>query len=211
MDSDEDQQIEQFQSLSSASVSDVMSGRSAMRSYMRPIIPGLKIAGRAVTVRTPPGDAGKPTEAVEIANKGDVIVIDARGFEESACWGGNDSNGSKRKGLSAVIVDGAIRDTAEILEMKFPTWAKAVTPRTGGGVGRGEINIPIECGGILVNPGDIIVADDDGVVVIPKASVRDVLQKTIEREALEKGIMKKVREGLTLKEALDSYHFKEGK
>jgi len=169
----------------------------------------LKVAGRAVTVRTEPGDASKPTEAVEVAKRGDLIVIDASGSVESACWGGNDSTASKQKGLSAVIVDGAIRDTAEIREMRFPAWAKAVTPKTGGPKRGGEINIPIECGGIRVNPGDIVMADDDGVVVVPQREAIEVLARSMEREALEKGITKKVLEGLTLSEALRAMHLTE--
>jgi 3-hexulose-6-phosphate synthase/6-phospho-3-hexuloisomerase len=201
---------EQFRTLSTASISDVTGQKCAMRSYMRPLIHGVKISGRAITVRTEPGDARIPTEAVGLAKKGDVIVIDAKGFEESACWGGNDSIGSKQKGLSAVIVDGAVRDTAEIREMAFPTWAKAITPRTGGGKGGGEMNIPITCGGITVNPGDIVVADEDGVVVVPKEQARDILAKSIEREKMEQGIKQKVLEGLTLAEALRALHLTEG-
>jgi regulator of RNase E activity RraA len=197
---------ERFRALSTASISDVTNQKYAMWSYIRPLIPGVKVCGRAVTVRTPPGDARKPTEAVELATKGDVIVIDAKGFEESACWGGNDSCGSKEKQLSAVVIDGAVRDTAEIRELGFPTWTKAVTPRTGGSVGGGEINVPIECGGVVVHPGDIIMADDDGVVVVPKNEAQGVLRESIKREALEKNIAKKVREGLTLAQALDAAH-----
>jgi regulator of RNase E activity RraA len=210
MSSEEDPHLDGFRRLSTASISDVTGQRYAMRSHIRPLIPGVKIAGRAVTVRTEPGDASKPTEAVGLARKGDIIVIDAGGSEESACWGGNDSIGSKTKGLSGVIVDGAVRDTAEIREMGFPTWARAVTPRTGGGKGGGEVNVPIECGGVGISPGDIVVADDDGVVVVPRGEADEVLQRSIAREALEKGIMKKVLDGLTLADALASFHFEEG-
>src|SRR5271170_3552486 len=203
MASEEPMQLEdQFGALSTASISDVAGQRCAMRSYMRPLVPGVKISGRAVTVRTEPGDARKPTEAVELAKKGEVIVIEAAGFEESACWGGNDSIGSKQKGLSAVIVDGAVRDTAEIIEMAFPTWAKAVTPNTGGGKGGGAVNVTITCGGVSVNPGDLIVADDDGVVVIPRDMAQGILAKTIERENMERGIKEKVLGGMTLQEAV---------
>lgn len=197
---------EQFASLSSASISDVLGPEAAMRSYLRPVIPGVKVCGRAVTVRAQPGDASKPTEAVELARKGDVIVVDAAGYEETACWGGNDSNGSLHKGLSAVIVDGAIRDTAEIRQHGFPTWARAVTPRTGGGVSGGEVNVAIKCGGVVVRPGDIVMADDDGIVVIPREREKEILAKAIDREALEKGIAKRVNEGATLAEALRAIH-----
>jgi 3-hexulose-6-phosphate synthase/6-phospho-3-hexuloisomerase len=211
MASEEPMQLEdQFGVLSSASISDVLGRKHAMHSYMRPLIHGVKISGRAVTVRTEPGDARKPTEAVELAKKGEVIVIDAAGFEESACWGGNDSIGSKQKGLSAVIIDGAVRDTAEIMEMAFPTWVKSVTPNTGGGKGGGAINIQITCGGVSVNPGDIVVADDDGVVVIPKDMAQEILAKTIERENMERGIKEKVLGGMTLQEALVAIHLIEG-
>jgi 3-hexulose-6-phosphate synthase / 6-phospho-3-hexuloisomerase len=211
MASEEPMQLEdQFGVLSSASISDVLGRKYAMHSYMRPLIHGVKISGRAVTVRTEPGDARKPTEAVELAKKGEVIVIDAAGFEESACWGGNDSIGSKQKGLSAVIIDGAVRDTAEIMEMAFPTWVKSVTPNTGGGKGGGAINIPITCGGVSVNPGDIVVADDDGVVVIPKDMAQEILAKTIDRENMERGIKERVLGGMTLQEALVAIHLIEG-
>jgi 3-hexulose-6-phosphate synthase/6-phospho-3-hexuloisomerase len=206
---DQEDLLEGFRSVSTASISDVTGQKYAFSHNIRPLIPGIKVAGRAVTVRTEPGDPGKPTEAVGIATKGDIIVIDARGSEESACWGGNDSIGSKVKGLSAVIVDGAIRDTAEIMDMHFPTWCRAVTPRVGGEKRGGEINVPITCGGVRVNPGDVIMADDDGIVVIPSEEAAEVLEKSIEREALEKGIKAKVLEGLTLAEAGYAMHLPE--
>lgn len=201
---------DQFASLSSASICDVLGGESAMHSSIRPLIPGLKVCGRAVTVRAQPGDASKPTEAVAVAKKGEVIVIDAAGYEESACWGGNDSNASLRKGLSAVIVDGAVRDTTEIRQHGFPTWAKAVTPRTGGGAGGGEVGVPVRCGGIVVRPGDIVMADDDGVVVVPREKESEVLARAVDREALEKGIAAKVNGGATLAQALKEIHEEHG-
>lgn len=173
-----------------------------MRSNIRPLSPGHRVCGRAVTVRAQPGDASKPTEAVGRAKKGEVIVIDAQGYEESACWGGNDSNASVHKGLSGVVIDGAVRDTTEIRHHGFPTWAKAVTPRSGAAVGGGEVEVPINCGGVVVRPGDIVMADDDGVVVVPREREKEILLKAIEREGFEKRIAAKVDKGSTLAQAL---------
>ena len=193
--------IEQFKELTTASVSDAMGKKNAMLSYMRPLWDGVTIAGRAITVRTGIGDPTKPTEAIELASSGDIIVIAAAGSEESACWGGCDSTGSSHRGLSGAVVDGAIRDVAEIRSLRFPVWARSTTPLTGEATGEGEINVPIRCGGVLVNPGDIVVADDDGVAVVPSGEAEAVLEEAIKREHLEQAVMQEIRNGLGILEA----------
>lgn len=197
--------IEEFRKIPTASISDAMGKKNAMLSYMRPLLDGAIISGCAVTVRTKPGDPKKPTEAIMYAHKGDIIVIDARGSEESACWGGVDSVASKQKGLAGAIVDGAVRDVANIRSIGFPVWSRVVTPRTGEAAGRGEINVQIQCAGVVVKPGDIIVADIDGIVVIPIEEAGIVLEESIKRERIEQSIMQELRNGVNVKEAIDRY------
>ncbi len=201
--SDDSDLLGEYRKLTTASVSDAMGNQNATLSYMRPLIDGVTIAGRAVTVRTGPGDPRKPTEAIEQARPGDVIVIEARSSEESACWGGGDSTGSFHRGLSGAVVDGAIRDVAAIRALGFPVWARSITPKTGEPTGVGEINVQIQCGGVIVNPGDIVIADDDGVAVVPAQEAESVLQRSIEREAAEQAVMQEIRNGLGILEALD--------
>ena len=202
--------IEQFRKVSTASISDAMGKKNAMLSCMRPILEGVTVAGRAVTVRTEPGDPKKPTEAVTIAGRGDIIVIEARSSQETACWGGVDSFASTQGGLAGAIVDGAVRDTAEIRAIGFPVWSRAVTPKTSEAVGRGEINVQIQCGGVVVNPGDIVVADDDGVVVVPGNEAAIVLEASIKRERIEQRIKQEIRSGANVLEAIDTVLSREG-
>ncbi|MEK6559350.1 MAG: bifunctional hexulose-6-phosphate synthase/ribonuclease regulator, partial [Planctomycetota bacterium] len=124
--------------------------------------------GNAVTVRTYPGDWAKPVEAIDIAKEGDVIVVDAGGIGP-ALWGELATHSALQKKISGVIINGAIRDIAEIKKLNFPVFTKMIMPTAGEPKGFGEINVPINISGIQINPGDWIIGDDDGLMVIPSA------------------------------------------
>ena len=134
---------------------------------IRALMPGQFACGPAVTVRTVPGDWAKPVEAIDLASPGDFLVIEAGGIPP-AVWGELATESAKVKGLAGLVVHGAVRDTGEVRELGFPVWSTLVCSHAGDPHGLGQINHPITIGGQRVAPGDWIVADDDGVMVLPK-------------------------------------------
>lgn len=145
---------------------------------------GMLIVGVALTVRTRPSDNLFVHKAMDIAQPGDVIVIDAKGNLDYPMIGGNMATYGMRKGLAGFIIDGAVRDLVEIEKMDFPIFARGVNLNGAYREGPGEINVPISCGGVVVNPGDIIFGDKDGVIVVPKEEAENVLEKV--KEVIEK-------------------------
>ena len=161
-----------LRSVSSSNISDAMHRKGAMRG-IHPLIPGKKIVGRAITVQTFAGDWAKPVEAIDLAGPGDVLVI-YNGSNNIAPWGGLATLSCKIKGVEGVVVDGAVRDLQEIRPMDYPLFSSDVVPNAGDPKGMGEINSEIVCGGQTVRPGDYIVGDDSGVVVIPKERAYEI-------------------------------------
>ena len=151
--------------LSTANISDG-SHRAEGITGLYPIYPDINLMGNGVTVRTYPGDWAKPVEAIDIAKEGDVIVIDAGGVGP-AVWGELATHSALQKKISGVVIYGAMRDLAEIRKLHFPVFTKMVMPTAGEPKGFGEINIPLNVSGIRINPGDWIIGDDDGLMVIP--------------------------------------------
>lgn len=151
--------------LSTANISDG-SHRAEGITGLYPIYSDIKLIGNAITVRTYPGDWAKPVEAIDIAKEGDVIVIDAGGVGP-AVWGELATHSALQKKISGVVINGAMRDLAEVRKLNFPIFTKIAMPTAGEPKGFGEINIPISISGIHINPGDWIVGDDDGLMVIP--------------------------------------------
>jgi len=158
---------EALMKLSTANISDG-GHRAESIIGLYPIYQNIKLIGNAVTVRTFPGDWAKPVEAIDIAKEGDVIVIDAGGVGP-AIWGELATHSALQKKISGVVIHGAMRDIAEIRRLNFPAFTKMVMPTAGEPKGFGEINIPILISGIRINPGDWIIGDDDGLMVIPLA------------------------------------------
>ncbi len=152
--------------ISAANLSDAMHRRGVLQG-MRPVAPGIKLVGRALTVRTAPGDYAKPVEAIDQARPGDVIVVDSGGVPP-AVWGEMASRSAMNRGIAGVVIDGAIRDSGDIRELKFPAFSRLVCPNAGEPRGLGEIGVSITVGGELVEPGDWILGDDDGVARIPR-------------------------------------------
>jgi len=164
---------------------------------LRPIVQGATCVGRALTVWTYPGDWAKPVEAIDHADEGTVIVIDAGG-RPPAVWGEKATMSCIQRKLAGVVINGAIRDTMNIREMRFPAFASHICPTAGEPLGRGTIDVPIEIGGRLIRTGDWIVGDDDGVVVIPREKAVEVAnrsQHVVEREERE---MAEIDSGSTL-------------
>ena len=166
--------IERFRDADPPGLADAMNRTGAMRGIAPMYHPMPRCVGPAVTVKAPTGDALMVRKAMELAQPGDVIVIDGRGSISRSLWGGNRSLFAVRRGVAGVIVDGAARDIEETRSVQLPLFARAACPMASDNGPFGEVNFPIACGGVVVNPGDIIVADEEGIVVVPRADADDV-------------------------------------
>jgi len=160
---------------------------------LRPVIAGSFACGPAVTVRTLPGDWSKPVQAIDAASPGDVIVVDAGG-KPPAIWGELATESAINKGLSGLVVEGAVRDITDIRRLGFAVWTRHVTAHAGEARGLGEINQPIEISGQPVCPGDWIVADDDGVMVLPRAKAVEMANRAADVLEAENRIRQEIRD-----------------
>ncbi len=182
-----------LESVRTANVSMADHNRASL-GRIRPVIQGKSICGPAVTVRTIPGDFSKPVQAIDVAGPGDIIIVDAGG-KPPAIWGELATESSLNKGLAGLVVDGAVRDIADIRKLDFPVWTKLVTAHAGEAKGHGEINQPIEISGQRINPGDWILADDDGVMVIPKEKAVEIANRAADVLEAENRIRAEIRDG----------------
>ena len=192
----EEEIITIFHEVSAPNISDAMHRKGAMRD-IHPINIGTKIVGRAITVQTFAGDWAKPVGAIDLAGPGNVLVI-YNGSNNIAPWGGLATLSCKNKCIEGVVVDGAVRDVDEIRAMNYPVFASGITPNAGEPKGMGEINAEITCGGQTVRPGDYIVGDDSGVVVIPKERAYEIARRAKEVEKMESRLYEEIRRGKTL-------------
>ncbi len=196
----EEELIDILKEVSTPNISDAMHRKGAMHGIL-PVIPGAKIVGTAVTVQTFAGDWAKSVEAIDLARSGDVIVI-YNGSETIAPWGGLATLSCKIKGIEGVVIDGAVRDLDEIRALNYPIFASSVVPNAGEPKGMGEINAEISCGGQTVWPGDLIVGDDSGVVVIPKERAYEIARRAKEVKKTESRLYEEIRRGRTLSQVV---------
>ncbi|MBN2097408.1 MAG: orotidine 5'-phosphate decarboxylase [Candidatus Omnitrophica bacterium] len=187
--------------LSTANLSDAMH-RSGDLKGLVPLYPGIKMAGPALTVRTYPGDWAKSVEAVDLAQAGEVLVIDAGGVGP-AVWGELTTHGAIQRKLCGIVIDGALRDSAEIRKLKFPAFSRLVTPTAGEPKGFGEIGVAVIVGGMRVESGDWIVGDDDGVVVIPQGQVAEIANRAMGVLEQENRIRAEIDSGSTLAKVIE--------
>jgi len=190
-----------LEKVSSANLSDALHRGGVIRG-IGPLVRGLRLLGPAVTVRTYPGDWAKPVEAIDGASEGDVIAIDAGGVGP-AVWGELATESAIQKKLGGVVIDGAIRDTAEIRKHSFPAYARLIEPGAGEPKGFGEINVPVRIGGVLVRPGDWLFGDDDGLVHIPRERLVEAANRGMDVLEQENRIREEIREGRTLSEVAE--------
>ena len=190
-------------------VSDVMERARTLRSDIRPVVGG-RFAGPALTVKLYPGDLVDCLDALKVAEPGDVVVVDAAGETETSIWGGLMAGLCLKRGVSGAVVDGAIRDIDEIRDLGFPILAKSVIPRSthspySGRLEPIEVNVAITCGGTIVRPGDIVVADEIGVVVVPQEEAVSVLAAAEEQAEREEATRRLIAEGKTVDELLAEF------
>jgi len=182
--------------VSTANLSHGSHHRPCLTGFIQ-ITPGAKLVGPALTVRTAPGDFAKPVEAIDVAEPGQVIVIDAGGVPP-AVWGELASESCLQRKVAGVVIDGAIRDTDDIRRLGFPAHARAICAHAGHPKGFGEIGGPIRLGGVEVFPGDWIVGDGDGVMVLPKDRVVEMANRAQDVLEAENRVRAEIREGRTL-------------
>lgn len=179
-------------------------GRMALMSpRMRPLCPRLRIAGRAVTAYNYPGDNLMMHKALQLAQPGDVLVLSNGGGTQGALWGELAGNYAQTKKLAGVIVDGSIRDTDALAKMGFPVWFTSISVCHPEKRSLGAVNVPIVCDGVLVNPGDIVVADADGVIVIPRRYLGIAVEIANTRKVKEDEVRRSLAGGATLFDLFD--------
>lgn len=189
---------------SAATVHEAMGRRGAMSSRIKPIYSGMKVCGPAVTVRCQVGDNLMLLKALYVAQPGDVLVVDAGNFNEQGQWGEIASLAAQVRGIAGLVTNGSVRDGLAIKAMGFPVFSMGLSIKGTVKETLGSVNHTICCGGVTVHPGDIVLGDDDGVVVVPREEAADVIKKAQAREDKEAKVMKLLREGKSL---LELYRF----
>lgn len=186
--------IELFRGIPTSNINDNLNRLFCMRSYMRPFNK-VPLLGTAVTVKAPMGDNLMIHKAIDIAQPGDILVIDGEGCTERASIGEMMYTLAASKGIAGIVIDGAIRDIDSLSYINMPVYAKAVTPQGPFKNGPGEINVPVSCGGQVVFPGDIIVGDADGIVVVRPEYAIELAEVSSKKHKSEEARLEKQREG----------------
>ncbi len=184
-----------YRDISPATAYEVMGKGGAMSSAIRPVYSGMRVCGPAVTVRAHIGDSLMILKSITVAEPGDVIVADVGDSYEAVCWGGSSSTAAKSRGIAGFVCNGMIRDGLQVKELAFPAFGRGLSVKGTVKESLGWINHPISVGGVTVNPGDLILGNDDGVVVIPGDVLDQLLPACCEFEEKTRRSEKRMSEG----------------
>ena len=178
-----------------ATVHEAQGRTGLMKPYMRPIYPTAKVAGTAVTVLSHPGDNIMIHAALDVVQRGDVLVVALVSDSTDGMFGDLIGVSCQTHGVLGLVIDAGVRDTTDLTAMKFPVWSRAIHSQGTVKATPGSVNIDVICAGALVRPGDIVVADNDGVVVVPRETAEETCRRSEERIAKEKTTRERLRNG----------------
>lgn len=191
---------------SAATICEALGNKGYLPSAIKPIAQSMKICGPAYTVQTMPRDNVLLHRAYAYAQAGDVLIANCSGFYEAGYWGDLMSLGAKTKGISGLVIDACVRDADDIEAMGFPVFSRGLCIRGTSNHGDGTLNEPIIIGEVLINPGDIVVGDRDGVVIVPQNKIEETIEKAMAREAKEERTRAELRKGRV---SIDIYGWRE--
>ncbi|MFC1646567.1 RraA family protein [Candidatus Omnitrophota bacterium] len=189
--------IKGFKNVPTTIISDCMNRMNCMHAGMKSLISDVKMVGSAITVQCISGSNLMSHKAIYLAQAGDVIVVDARGDVNTAVWGYVQTFACMQRKISGVVIDGSVRDSQEVRKHRYPLFCKGISPAGPHKGWPDNINVTISCAGVSVSPGDIIVGDDDGIVVVPLESASKVLKLCYHRMATEEKWLREIKKGKT--------------